>query len=218
MGRRAAGPLAVLALALAVVALAPAPAGAADDRRVILAFYEANPQQVVVKAPGPDSEREDTLLRFFDDEPSLSAGLWSSVHGSYNAQQAVLDVSQGTRQPSGLYGGVDENDDSQLDDLRLDLATGTFTNWQLFRDRAHDVSRTIRPGLLAGSVPGGGGFVGVARRVAAAGDRGRRRARARRAQVLRLGADAGRPRRAACRGPRSSSSSRCPSARRAARS
>lgn len=161
MGRRAVGSLAVLALALAVVALAPAPAGAADDRRVILAFYEANPQQVVVKPPGPDSEREDTLLRFFADEPSLSAGLWSSVHGSYNAQQAVLDVSQGTRQPSGLYGGVDENDDSQLDDLRLDLATGTFTNWQPFRDRAHDVSRTIRPGLLAGSVPGGGGFVGV---------------------------------------------------------
>ena len=90
----------------------------------------------------------------------------------------MLDVSQGTRQPSGLYGGVDENDDGQLDDLRLDRAAGSFVNWQPFRDRAHDVSRTIRPGLLAGSVPGGAAFVGVAGRsrlpaIAAADERGR---------------------------------------------
>lgn len=178
MGRCAAGLLASWALALAVAALAPAPAGAADGRRVILAFYDANPQQIVVRPPGADAEREDTLLRFFDDEPSLSAGLWSSVHGSYNAQQAVLDVSQGTRQPSGLYGGIDENDDGQLDELRLDRAAGSFVNWQPFRDRARDVSRTIRPGLLAGSVPGGAGFVGVPGEsrlpaIAAADERGR---------------------------------------------
>jgi hypothetical protein len=161
MGRCAAGLLASWALALAVVAPAPASAAAAGERRVILAFYAANPQQVVVKAPGPDAQREDTLLRFFEDEPSLSTGLWSSVHGSYNAQQAVLDVSQGTRQPSGLYGGVDEDDDAQLDELRFDRATGSFVNWEQFRERALDVSRTIRPGLLAGSVPGGAGFVGA---------------------------------------------------------
>ena len=178
MGRRAAGLLASLALALAVAALAPAPAGAADGRRVILAFYDANPQQIIVRPQRPDAEREDTLLRFFDDQPSLSTGLWSSVHGSYNAQQAVLDVSQGTRQPSNLYGAVDEDDDGQLDSLRLDRAAGSFVNWQHFRDRARDVSRTIRPGLLAGSVPGGAGFVGVVGQsrlpaIAAADERGR---------------------------------------------
>ncbi len=161
MGRCAAGLLASWALALAVVAPDPASAGAAGERRVMLAFYAASPQQVVVQPPGPDTEREDTLLRLFADEPSLSGGLWSSVHGSYNAQQAVLDVSQGTRQPSGLYGGVDEDDDAQLDELRFDRATGSFVNWQQFRDRALDVSRTIRPGLLASSVPGGAGFVGA---------------------------------------------------------
>ena len=175
MGRRAAGLLA--SLALAVIALAPAPAGAAGERSVILAFYEANPQQVVLRAPGRDGKRQDTLLRFFDDEPSLSAGLWSSVHGVYNAQQSVLDVSQGTRQPSGLYGRVDEDDDGLIDMLRLDRATRSFVNWQQFRDRAHAVSRTIRPGLFAGSVPGGGGFVGdvggsVLPAIAAADERG----------------------------------------------
>lgn len=158
MGR---GTLAWLALALAVAALAPAGAGASDDRRVILAFYDANPAQVIAPPAEQGDKRRDTLLHYFEDEPSLSAGLWSSVHGSYNAQQAVLDVSQGTRQPSNLYGAVDENDDSRLDLLRFDRATRSFANWQQFRDRAHDVSRTIRPGLLAGSVPGGAGFVGA---------------------------------------------------------
>jgi hypothetical protein len=161
MRRCALRSLALSALALAVVSLVPSTAAAADDRRVILAFYEANPDEIIVRPPGRDSKREDTLLRFFAAQPALRTGLWSSVHGSYNAQQAVLDVSQGTRQPSGLYGGVDEDDDGHLDELRLDSATRTFVNWKQFRDRAHDVSRTIRPGLLAGSVPGGAGFVGA---------------------------------------------------------
>jgi hypothetical protein len=177
MRRSALGFLALWALALACLGSAASAAGAAGERHVILACYTANPQDVIVDPPGDDTPREDALLHYFQREPGLSAGLWSSVHGVYSAQQSLLDVSQGTRQPSGLYGAVDVNNDDRIDDLHFDSATRSFTNWGAFRQRAHDVSRTIRPGLLAGSIPGGAGFVGAAGEpvlpaIAAADERG----------------------------------------------
>ncbi len=154
--------LAWFALACGLAALAPAAAVAADERRAILVYYTADPQDVVVRPPEPGAMRQDSLLRYFEDEPALRAGLWSSIQGNYSAQQALLDVAQGTRQSTGLYGGIDQDDDGRIDDLRFDAGTRTFVNWRPFRVRARDVSRTIRPGLLAGSVPGGAGFVGAA--------------------------------------------------------
>src|SRR4029079_4623801 len=41
-----------------------------------------------------------------------------------------------------------------------DAAGARVTGWGALPTRAHDVAVTLRPGLLAGSVPGGAGFVG----------------------------------------------------------
>jgi hypothetical protein len=176
MGRCAFGLLSSCALACAIVALAAPAAGAANDRRAIIACYNANPQDVFVR-PVLKDPPVDSLLTYFDDSPTLTTGLWSSVQGTYTEQQSLLDVSQGTRQSTGLYAKVDLNGDDQTDDLRFDAATQTFANWAPFRSRARDVSLTIRPGLLAGSVPGGAGYVAVAGQpilpaVAAADERG----------------------------------------------
>jgi hypothetical protein len=143
----------------ALAAPAPAaPAPAAPARRVIVAFVDASPRGVLVRPPGVRGRPVDALLRMLGAEPGLRTGLWSSSQGSYQRQQVLLDISQGARQPTGLYGAVDEDGDGELDNLRLDVARRSFGSWPAFRRRARDVSLTLRPGLLAGSVPGGAGF------------------------------------------------------------
>jgi hypothetical protein len=152
--------LAWFAAACGIGAFLPAVASA-DQRRVILVCYTANPQDVLVLPPPGGGAPKDGLLAFFESQPGLKTGLWSSVQGTYAEQQSLLDVSQGTRQSTGLYAKLDDNGDKLLDDLHFDVASRSFTNWAPFRSRARDVSLTIRPGLLAGSVPGGAGFVGA---------------------------------------------------------
>jgi len=158
MGRR----LSVLGrCALACAAAAPASASvpapeaaaAASPSRAILAFYSADPQDVLVRAAG--GGLDDSLLRFLGDQPRLRAGLWSSTQGSYQRQQILLDVSQGTRQPTGLYSDVDEDGDGELDNLRLHARLRVFDNWLPFRRRARAVSTTLRPGLLGEFLPPG---------------------------------------------------------------
>ncbi len=182
MGRRLRH-LAWCALAAAIAALAPLPsgAGAADtgQRHAILAFYAAGPRDVLKPAAndltGPP---QDALLRFLDGQPTLRAGLWSSAQGSFQRQQVLLDISQGGRQPTGLYSDVDADLDGELDNLRFDARARSFVNWQPFHRRAADVSTTLRPGLLGGSVPGGAAFVAargapLRAAIAAADERGR---------------------------------------------
>jgi hypothetical protein len=164
--------LAACTLAGVVVALPPLTAGAGaaadgdggrdgvgEQRRAIVAFYAADPQDVLVYPAQDDEPPIDGMLRLLGSETGVRAGLWSSAQGGYARQQVLLDISQGTRQPTGLYSDVDEDGDDELDELRFDLASRAFANWEPFRARATDVSRTLRPGLLGGSVPGGAAFV-----------------------------------------------------------
>lgn len=168
-----------IVLLVGVAALVPASASASSERgpRAILAFYAADPQDVLVRSPD-DPQPRDTALRFFDDALGLRTGLWSAAQGRYDRQQALLDISQGARQPLGLYADVDADADGELDALRFDVRRRSFTNWSPFRARARDVSQTLRPGLLGDSVPGGAAFVAAAgaplqAAIAAADERGR---------------------------------------------
>jgi hypothetical protein len=117
-------------------------------------------------------EPHDLFLRDLARDPRLSLGLLSSVQGDYSEEQALLDISQGTRQPSSLYSPRNPYP------LRLDTATSTILDWRRTVRRAHKVSITLKPGLLASSIPGGAAYVGVAGRntvaaVAAANQQGR---------------------------------------------
>jgi hypothetical protein len=152
--------VAACALALlALLAVFAAPAGAQGDagRRVVLAVWAA-PVTTNYSLAGLQKGQEprDLFLRTLARQPGLSVGLLSTVQGDYSEEQALLDMSQGTRQPSSLYSPRAPYA------LHLDRATSAFPDWARTVKRAHDVSVTLKPGLLAGSIPGGGGYVGVA--------------------------------------------------------
>ena len=168
--------VAACALALlAALALLSSSAGAqaTPGRSVVIAFWSApiiDDYSLVGLPKG--HEPHDLFLRDLARDPRLSLGLLSTVQGDYSEEQALLDISQGTRQPSSLYSPRNPYP------LRLDTTTSTVLDWQRSVRRARKVSITLKPGLLASSVPGGGAYVGVGGRntvaaVAAANEHGR---------------------------------------------
>src|SRR5207244_11819137 len=106
--------------------------------------------------PASSSDPNARLHRTLDAQRGVAAGLLSSVQGTYTRQQALLDISQGSRQAGSLYSG----DAPALRAVR-DGAGATIDGWDVARRRAKDVSVTLRPGTLAGAVPGGAGLGGV---------------------------------------------------------
>src|SRR5688572_71480 len=113
-----------LALLVAIAGLLPASAGAQEPRRAIVAFWTATPEaNLDLSGPEKPDEPRDKFLRRLERRPGLRLGLWSSVLGEYREEQALLDVSQGTRHTLSLY--------SPRDPYRLDLdpRTGRIANW-----------------------------------------------------------------------------------------
>ncbi len=154
---RVAALCALAALAAVLLAAVPATAGAQNsERRVVVAFYTAYPTDVLAFAgKSKPYEPQDTFLRFLGTKPQLQLGLWSTIQGEYTQPQALLDVTQGTRQSTALY------TPRKLYNLDFDRATSSFPDWGMISRRAKNVSVTIKPGLLAGSIPGGGAYAGV---------------------------------------------------------
>jgi hypothetical protein len=154
---RVASLCALAALAAVLLAAVPATAGAQDSqRRVVVAFYTAYPTDVLAFAgKSKPYEPQDTFLRFLGSKRQLQLGLWSTIQGEYTQPQAALDVTQGTRQSTALY------TPRKLFNLDFDEKTSSFPDWSMISKRAKDVSVTIKPGLLAGSIPGGGAYAGV---------------------------------------------------------
>jgi hypothetical protein len=170
---------AALACALAaLVAGAAVPAVAAAQerpKRALLAIWEVGPGDNLSFA-GPEAPYEpaDVFLRELARRPTLSIGLISTVQGDYSQEQALLDISQGTRQSTFIY---HPKDYPRLGLQRLD-GSGRIVGWGKAVRRAATASSTIRPGLLASSIPGGAGYAGVTGRnahgaVAAADQAGR---------------------------------------------
>ena len=142
-----------LALAGAVLLLAPAPAAAAP-RHAVIAFL-----------PGS----QDEVLRALDARPSLGLGLAGATQGRYSPGQALLDLTSGSRTaPAAFAPGA-------VPGLGLGPG-GRVAGWAGAVRRAASARAEIRPGLLAGSIPGGAAYAGVTptRDVIAAADlRGR---------------------------------------------
>ncbi|MDX6671755.1 MAG: hypothetical protein QOI91_2118 [Solirubrobacteraceae bacterium] len=156
---RAPRPRAALAVLVAVAALlvaAPACAGAApSSARALLVFVPA--------APGPGAGERATeaeverLLRALERRPQLGLGLVSATQGSYTEEQQLLDISTGIRVSPTAY------NPPRPPVLSLEPAGrgGAIAGWPAALKRADDAPATIRPGLLAGSIPGGAGYAGV---------------------------------------------------------
>jgi hypothetical protein len=136
--------------ALAVVPLLlllAAPAGAAESR-VLLALTAPR---------DPTAAGQAELLRALAARPDLSIGLLGATQSGYSPEQAVLDVSQGARTSSSTYRP------RHVPPFGLHLAggAGSIDGWDAIAKRGEGAPQTIRPGLLAASVPGGAGYVGV---------------------------------------------------------
>jgi hypothetical protein len=116
----------------------------------------------------PAGERELAAV------PGLSVGMMSASQGSYSPTQLLLDISQGARIASSAY---PHGEPPRLTLRPLD-GGAAIDGWQAARRRARAAPQVLRPGLLAGAVPGGAGYVGVTGAgapdaVAAAGPDGR---------------------------------------------
>jgi hypothetical protein len=94
----------------------------------------------VVLAIAPVGER--TLA----GTPGMSVGILSAIQGTYSSEQMLLDVGQGARIATSAY-------DSAIPPW--------IGDWPAVLARAKAAPQLLRPGLLASSVPGGAGYVGV---------------------------------------------------------
>jgi hypothetical protein len=144
---------------LAAATLAPGSAGAqggAERRSATIALWPSYPTDNLGFA-GEDKpyEPQDLFLRALERRPSLSLGLINTIQGEYTQEQTLLDFTQGTRQSSTLYSPRDP------EPLRLDVAQRRIPGWDATIRRARTASVTIRPGLLAGTIPGGAAYAGV---------------------------------------------------------
>lgn len=152
-------PAALLAALAGVVALgwtAPAPAHAAG--RVVLAFLPDGDRGPDALQPGDAGFRPPSVLDLLNAEPRLALGLSSATQGAYVREQAYLDITQGTRVATGSY---DPEDPPPLTFVAAG-GGGRFLGFAAARARADDAPADLRPGLLAGSIPGGGAYAGLA--------------------------------------------------------
>jgi hypothetical protein len=128
-------------------------AGSAAGSRALVVFVEPPNAPLRRNSSAPD----DAVLRVLAAQPQLALGIVSAAQGVYFREQALLDVTQGTRVADSSY-------DPSAPPL-LDLSTfdhrGAIKEWPLVARRAVSAPQTIVPGLLASSVPGGAAYVGI---------------------------------------------------------
>ncbi|HVE67808.1 MAG TPA: hypothetical protein VNB64_04430 [Solirubrobacteraceae bacterium] len=141
-------------LALVAVFAAACAAGFAPPAAATSYAAPPPPRALLVFVPGQVAP----LLQAFEDRPSLGIGLVSATQGNYSDDQALLDISSGIRVSPTAYGPA------LPEGLRLVARGrgGVIAGWDAAVDRARDAPASIRPGLLASSIPGGAAYAGVA--------------------------------------------------------
>jgi hypothetical protein len=141
---------------LATLALIVPAAGASTRDGAILVLLP-QPEEAW---PKYDEDITDGLASI----PSLSLGLFSATQGSYVREQALLDISQGTRVSRSTYSPTYVPSVGPLvvvGEEAVSTPTGRYLlDWQRVIDRAESAPQTIEPGLLAESIPGGAAFLG----------------------------------------------------------
>ncbi|MEA3076961.1 MAG: hypothetical protein QOF60_1869 [Actinomycetota bacterium] len=149
--RRLGAVAAMVTVAAACIAGAEPAWASGPAAAVVIAVVPSPPADTLRPAADAGDEPQDRLLRELE-RLGFAVGLASTAQGEYQRDQAVLDLTQGTRQPAALYG-------SPTPTLAFDA--GVVAGWPAIARRAHRASVTIVPGLLASSIPGGGAFVGI---------------------------------------------------------
>jgi hypothetical protein len=138
---------ATVALVLTLIGLATAPAVDARPSRAVLAFLPA----------GGDGNPAPVLDRL-EARAQLSIGLVSATQGRFTPEQAVLDISAGSRTSQAVY---EPKSPPDLELIPAGNGGGFIFGWSRARERADTALADIRPGLLASQIPGGAAFAGV---------------------------------------------------------
>ncbi len=141
----------------AVASQAPAPAPSFSGPRVVLAFLPARerPPKVPPTAGTPPDPQEMVQARI-DERKMLSLGVLGATQGPFTQEQMLLDLTAGTRTSAATYAT------KQPWPMRLSVAgtAGFIDGWLPNKRRALLAPASIKPGLLAQSIPGGGTYVG----------------------------------------------------------
>jgi hypothetical protein len=115
---------------------------------------------LIPQARSADPDYDDRITRGLARIPELSVGLTSATQGSYVREQALLDISQGTRVSRSTYSPSDVPAAGPLATTRMVGGPGRLVRWNRIVARAETAPQTIEPGLMAGSIPGGAAFAG----------------------------------------------------------
>ncbi|MDQ6751490.1 MAG: hypothetical protein M3Z33_12155 [Actinomycetota bacterium] len=125
--------------------------------RVVLAFLPARerPPKVPPTAGTPPDPQEMVQARI-DQRKMLSLGVLGATQGPFTQEQMLLDMTAGTRTSAATYAT------KQPWPMRLSVAgtAGFIDGWLPNKRRALLAPASIKPGLLAKSIPGGGTYVG----------------------------------------------------------
>lgn len=143
---------ALLVAALAAVLALYTPASASATPRVVLAFLPVAPGQPGVTAP------KQTILDVLGARKALAIGLSSAAQGGYRQEQALLDITQGTRTSSAAY---KPRDPESLTFFTDGKGGATMLAWPEILRRADSAPAEIHPGTLAALIPGGVAYAGV---------------------------------------------------------
>ena len=150
----AAPALTVLAAFVAVLLFggaAPAQASAtAGDRRVVLAFL-----------PSGGDDNPKPVLERLDDRTQFALGLVSATQGRFSRAQMVLDITAGSRTSRAVY---TPQAPPNLELVRGGDGTGFVFGWSRALERAATPPAEMHIGMLAGQLPGGAAYAGVAGR------------------------------------------------------
>lgn len=128
-------------ITIVLLGLLSAPAGAQEPRATIV-FH-----------PGGVEGDPVTVLQRLQARERLSLGFLGATQGPYSIRQTLLDISQGHRLSRSGY------DPQRIP--RMKLAGDRIEGWEAAVARARTAPADIEPGLMAESIPGGAGYVGV---------------------------------------------------------
>jgi hypothetical protein len=139
----------------------------ATSKRAVLTQASVEPSALVVfLPPGPSRRRgqseDDAIEAELSSIPTLSIGILSATQGTYNADQMLLDMTQGARVSYSAYSPAYP---PSLSSLELDLtaehglpASAHIPSWPAALRRAQGAPQLLKPGLLATSIPGGAAY------------------------------------------------------------
>jgi hypothetical protein len=108
-------------------------------------------------SPVPGESPSDAIERELASIRGLSIGIMSATQGTYTTDQMLLDMTQGARV---AYSSYSPSGPPELDSLYFSPPPSAhIPSWPAVLKRARGAPQLLEPGLLAGSIPGGAGYV-----------------------------------------------------------